>query len=257
MATETDDKTKFKLAPPAPKKPTKAPEARLWPLRWRELPREWKVAVEDFGFTKSSLHRYAESAKRGDKNAIAKLEPLRQFYLTIMGMTQEPKGRIVRHEEGEAVGKPVTEQRGTTNVNGVEKPNYEIVREERSAFAIRESDRNVLNAEARKPRVAENYWKVYEHFYDLCALLEFVRTTRPAKFFGMNHPDPEGFSKAHKLLIGGGTPNAKTFAGAKEKLAEEFRKVIEATEDPVRRDVLEMLLPYLTEGKQSEWTGEN
>lgn len=256
MTTDVEDKPKFKLAPPAQKKETKAPDARLWGMRLRELPREWKLAAEDFGFTKGTLAKYAEQAKRGDKKAIEKIEPLRQFYLTIMGMTPDSKGRIVRHEEGELVGKPVLVQRGTTVVNGKEKPNMEVAREERSAFGIRESDRNAVSAESRKPRIGENYLKVRDHFYDLCVLLEWVKPARQAKFHGQKHPSPDEFAAAHKFLIGGGTASSKAFTD-KKKLAEEFAKVIENTEDPVRRDVLEMLLPYITEGKQSEWQGDN
>ncbi len=105
--------------------------------------------------------------------------------------------------------------------------------------------------------MGENYLRVKEHFYDLCVLFEFVKITRPSKFFGVVHPYKEDFEKAHKFLIGGGVPSSKAFAADKKKLAEEFAKVIENTEDPVRRDVLEMLIPYVTDGKQSDWTGED
>lgn len=230
---------KAAMAPAATRKPTKAPQAHEWPMRLRELPREWRVMCEDFGLTKGTLSRYAEQAHRGDKRAIAKLEPLRQFLLTLMGLTKHD--RVVRHEEGDQANKAMV-------VDG------KTVIEERSVFGMREGYDMVVQDRARKPRPGIWRDKVHEHFYDLCPLLEFLKKALPLKIHGQRHPNPEGFAEAHKFATGGGSPEAKTFAND-DALRAEFKRVIEATDDPSRRDTLELMQPYILNAKQSDWDG--
>lgn len=228
------------LAPPAARKTTKAPEPHEWPMRLRELPREWRVMAEDFGFTKGTIARYAEQARRGDKVAIKKLEPLRQFFLTLMGMTKHD--RIVRHEEGESAGKAVMRGDGLPTT------------EERSVFGMRDGYDMVVEARARKPRPAILKDKVSEHFYTLCPLLEFLKRALPLKLHGQRHPNPEGFAEAHRAVTSGGCPDAKAFSD-NDKVKAEFKRVLDATDDPARRDVLTLMLPYIVDSKQSEWDG--
>lgn len=232
--------TKPTLAPAATRKPIKAPEPHQWPMRLRELPREWRVMAEDFGFTKGTLSRYAEQARRGDKTAIAKLEPLRQFFLTLMGMTK--RDRVVRYEDGEQVNKPVMRDDGT------------VVQEERSVYGMRDGYDMVVESRARKPYPGIWRDRVHEHFYILCPMLEFLKRAMPLKIHGQRHPNPEGFAEAHKAVTGGGAPEAKAFAND-DALRAEFKRVIQATDDPARRDTLEMMQPYILERKRSEWDG--
>lgn len=259
MPADTEDRPKLSLAPPAPKITTKAPAANEWPWRLRELLREWKLCFEDFGLTKQTMIRYAEQAKRGDKKAIGKIEPLRQFFLTLMGMTKH--NRAVKYEEGELSGKVKTRQEGTKIVNNREVPNMVVETEERSVFGIREGHDLAVNEHARKPKPALIYLTVKEHFYDLCSVLEAVKPARQGKFHGRKHPSQDEFDRAHEALIGKGepgkdVPELKAFA-KKETLRKQMQDIIENTNDPLRRDVLEMLIPYIADGKETEWNGED
>lgn len=231
------------LAPSVPKKKTTAPRAHEWTMRLRELPREWKLMIEDFGFTKNTLSKYAEQAKRGDKKAAEKLDPLKQFYFTLMGMTQHE--RVVRYEEGDRVTKPIV-----SVVDGQTVFQYET----RSIFGMREGYDMATEGKGRRPRPGNIKDKVDEHFYDLAVLLEWIKKAVPNKIYGRAHPNPEAFKESHRVVAGGGAVEAKAFTD-KKTLEAGMRKVIENTEDPVRRDMLEMLIPYLLEGKQTDWNG--
>lgn len=235
------------LAPPPVKKKSPPPRAEEWEMRLRELPREWKLMLEDFGFTKTTLARYADQAKRGEKKAIDKIEPLKQFFFTLMGLTKH--NRIVRHEEGELVGKPVMEE-----VNGELQPK----KEERSVYGLRQGYDLVTDAKARKPRPGGIRSKVDEHFYDLVVLLEFLKTSAPVKLpDGRAHPNPELLAKAFENVAGGGTVASKVFALTPQEIGAEFDRVINNTSDPARRESLELLKEHMVKGKKSDWTGED
>lgn len=255
-ATDTEEHVKPKFAPPRKEVVPKAPKAEDWKIHMRELPRQWKLCVEDFGLTKGTLSRYAEQAKRGDKKAIEKLEPLKQFYLTLMGLTVHE--RIVKHTEGPLVGKPVMVPTGEKElVRGQMRDVLRIEKETRSVYGVREGYDLSVNEESRKPVPGQNYLKVKAHFYDLAALLEFVKLAKQTKFYGQKHPYADEFEKAHAFLVSGGCVSSKAFAGGKKELEAAIRAVIENTEDPMRRDILEMLIPYLCSGAQSTWDGRD
>ncbi len=235
------------LAPPQVKKKSPAPRAHEWEVRLRELPREWKLMVEDFGFTKTTLARYAEQAKRGDAKAIAKIEPLKQFFFTLMGMTKH--NRIVRHEEGELATRPVMEV-----VDGAPQP----LKEERSVYGLRPGYDLVTDQKARKPRAGGIRAKVDEHFYDLVVLLEFLKTSPPTKLpDGRAHPNPELQAKAFANVAGGGTLPVKVFSAGEKDIIAEFDAVIARTTDPARAEILEMLKDYIAKGKKSDWDGND
>lgn len=231
------------LAPPASKKKSVAPRAHEWAMRLRELPREWKMMVEDFGLTPNTLSRYAEQAKRNDVKAIERLEPLKQFYFTLMGMTQHE--RVIRYEEGDRVTKPVTQVIDGQTV---------MMKETRSVFGMREGYDMATEGKGRRPRPGNIRDKVDEHFYDLVVLLEWLKKNPPKKLHGRAHPDPDAFKESHKAVAGAGSVESKAFTD-KKALEAAMRKVIGDTEDPVRRDMLELLIPYLTADKKTEWNG--
>lgn len=226
------------------KKRSKPPQPHHWQMRLKELPREFKLAIEDFGMNKQTLIRYADQALRGDEKAIAKLEPLKQFYFELMRMAET--SRPVLHEEGELAGKPFTEidDYGMTRV----------VKESRSAFAMDKGYDLVTERTARKPRQHHLKLKVDEHFYSLCQMLEFLKLSLPLKFHGQAHPNPHQFKESHDAVAKGGAVKAKAFADRKA-LEEEFERVIKNTDDPARRDILEMLKPFVMDGKTSDWEG--
>lgn len=233
-----------RLAPP----PTqtvheKPPRPQDWENRLRELPREWKLMVEDFGLTKSTVSRFADQASRGDEKAMARLEPLKQFYFEIMGMTLHE--RVVRHEDGELAGKPVIDI-----INGEEH----IRKETRSVWGIRDGYDLTVDAKARKPKPGMIKAKIDRHFYSFVTLLEFVKKGVPLKFHGQGHPNMEGFKEAHSALTKGGTLEPEFF-NDKKRLSESIDKVIAATADPARYDTLTMLKPFLVDGKKTTWNG--
>ena len=231
------------LAPPPEEKKEPAPRANQWDNRLRELPREWKLMLEDFGLTKSSASKYAEQAANGDEKSKAKLEPLKQFFFEMMGMTQH--NRVVRHEDGKDALKPVM-----ITVDGETRPKTEI----RSVWGMREGyDLNVLQ-HAKKPKAAHHKNRVDRHFYSLVTLLEFLKKAVPLKIHGRAHPNPEGFKESHGFVTKGGTASAEAFAD-KKRLSDDIDKVIKATPDPARRDTLEMLKPFLIDGKKTTWDG--
>lgn len=244
------------LAKPKPKPKTKAPRASKWPMALRELPREFCLMVEDFGFTKSSLSRYADQAQRGDKNAIEKIEPMKQFFFTMMGLDKE--NRIVRHEEGDLEGKPVMVGTGeiATRQNGTTFEIMEVQKEERSRWGIKEGYDLVTQPKARKPKVGYHKQRVDDHFYLLAPMLEWVKGTVATKMFGQTPPNLDEQREANRQLVGGDPVDAKAITQNDKKAIEaEFDRVISATANPVRRDTLIMLKPYLLKGETSKWDG--
>lgn len=246
------------LAKPAAKPKTKPPRATDWPMALRELPREFGLMVEDFGFTKSSLARYADQAQRGEQRAIDKLEPMKQFFFTMMGLDKE--NRVVRHEDGEDVGKPVMVGTGefATRQNGTRYEIMEVLKEERSRWGMRDGPDMVTQPTARKPKPGYHKTRVDEHFYLLAPLLEWVKGTVATKMFGQTPPNLDELREASKKLVGGDPMDAKAITqGDKKAMEAEFDRIIGATHNPVRRDTLEMLKPYMLKGETSPWDGRD
>lgn len=233
-----------------PPKKAKPPRANEWQWRLKELPREWHLMVEDFGLTKSTLIKYAERAINGDKAAIERLEPIKQFYLELMGKTRV--NRIVRHAEGfDDEGKPLN---GRPITFEDEYGDVQMEKEDRSAWGMNDTYDLETAQGAKKPRVSMHFEKVKTYFYHLCQHFEFVKKSVPLKIHGQRPHNPEAIKEAHEAVVKAGPLKV---AGQGDKAREAAQKIIDNTEDPVRQDTLTMLLPFLLDGKTAEWDGRD
>lgn len=243
MAAVTEDKPKRTLAPRASKKRSPEPRAHEWQPRLRELFREWRVMLEDFGMNKSTLARYAVQAKSGDAKAIAKIEPVRQALFTFMGLTKHMRWK---RDENTGAALFVTNQHG----------DKERDVEERSIFGMRTGYDMYVEGKARRPWPGCVRDRVDEHFYSLCPLLEFIKTSAATKLpDGRTHPAADIAAKAHANAIGAGPAIKDANKMDKAALRAAFESAIANTSDDLRRDSLKIVMAHVVDGEKAAWDG--
>lgn len=211
-------KRKALLKPPEDKWP--APRIYQWRHNLRELPRENKIMLEDFGITPTTLSGFARRAKQGDKDAVAKLEPVKQVVFELMGMDQHERECWDRNNKPIFVDDPLN-------------PGQKIRKTEtRSKWGVRGEGHDMHHMADVGPRPRRAHWKrlVDEHFYDLVTVMEFLKRGIPATQRGRKSP-------------------------TLEQQVEALKVACDATQDPQRKDSLELIKPFITNNVMSEWDG--
>lgn len=227
---------KKRMAKPAPLPLAveRCPEINDWPMQLRELPRQNGLMLEDFGFSKSSLAHTIMKARKGSKEAVEKIEPLRQAFIDLMGFDTEM--REVRNEEGDKVPVMAAGPKGVMEQvfeNG--RPLFET--EERSRWGVRAEGPDLIVTAVKSIHPVAANWKrlVERHFYALAAILDWVKS-KPELLIGKGrkHPEPELAKEAHASLI---ARNAKG-----------------QWEHPTRKAGAAFAAEYMA-GKTAEWNG--
>lgn len=231
---------KRRLAKPAPLPlaVSRCPEINDWPMSLRELPRQNGLMLEDFGLSKSSLAHYVAKARKGSKEAIAKIEPVKQAFIDLMGFDTEM--REVRTEEGERI--PILED--DPNRPGMKRQAMENNRplfetEERSRWGVRKEGPDLIVTAAKSIRPVGSNWKrvVEMHFYALVVILEWIKPKAELLIAkGRKHPEPEVAKAAHEALL------AKNGKGM--------------WEHPTRKAGAAFAAEYMA-GKMATWEGED
>ena len=221
---------------PLPLAVERCPEINDWPMALRELPRQNGLMLEDFGFSKSSLAHTVMKAKKGGKEAIEKIEPIRQAFIDLMGFDTEM--RETRTEEGDKIPLMVPGKNGAME-QAFEGGRPQFETEERSRWGVRAEGPDLIVTAAKSIRPVAANWKrlVERHFYALVVILDWVQS-KPSLLIGKGrkHPEPELAKEAHGALL------AKNNKGQ--------------WEHPTRKAGAAFAAEYMA-GKKAEWGGED
>jgi len=213
------------FAPPLVEDEEKPPHATAWPERLKLMFKTNGIMIEDFDMNSSAFTRYVTQAEQGVESAQATIEPVRQALLEMMG-----RDLHMRHTQ---IRDPRQPDRLTyKQIPDPKHPGqFVIEQKERSRWGVRSDD--IVGNRGKQPRPGAWYDMVFNHFYALASMLDFLpKVARIAKSRNITRDIADAIKEAHAERLDPAT-------------------------NPLREAWLEMLRPIIEDGANTAWDGLN
>lgn len=212
------------FAPPLVEEHDPTPSATFWPERLKLMFKRNGIMIEDFGMNASAFNRYVTQAEQGDDGAQEKIEPVRQGLLEMMGRDLHMRKTQIRDLKN-------PDRLTYKTIKDPKNPAREIIEEKvRSRWGVRPDD--IVGHRGKQPKPGAWYDAVYDHFYAIAGMLEFLRKV------------PTIVKSKHVTR------------DVAEAIKESHRELLDVSTNPQRELWLDLLRPII-EGANTEWDGLN